>query len=33
MTGSARDQILARIRAANRGVDLNADGSPAVDDC
>ena len=31
MTGSARDQILARVRAANRGVDLTADGSPAAD--
>jgi L-lactate dehydrogenase complex protein LldG len=30
MTGSARDQILARIRVANRGVDLTADGSPAA---
>ena len=29
MTGTARDQILARIRAANR-VEVTADGSPAV---
>ena len=30
MTGGSKDRILARIRAANRGVDLTADGSPAA---
>jgi len=30
VTGGSKDRILARIRAANRGVDLTADGSPAA---